>query len=113
MIVGVPCESYPGERRVALVPAIIPSLTKLYSRRVRGPRPAISMTSTPQREGKFSRNALKFFVQRILLCKCFVTVRMTERAKLISHTFVLTKRWWDFCGRSARAKHCTKLRPVE
>ncbi len=28
MIVGVPCETYPGERRVALVPAIIPNLTK-------------------------------------------------------------------------------------
>jgi NAD(P) transhydrogenase subunit alpha len=28
MIVGVPREIYPGERRVALVPAVIPSLTK-------------------------------------------------------------------------------------
>ena len=28
MIVGVPKESYPGERRVALVPLVIPSLTK-------------------------------------------------------------------------------------
>ena len=28
MIVGVPRESYPGERRVALVPAVIPSLAK-------------------------------------------------------------------------------------
>ena len=28
MILGVPHESYPGERRVALVPAVIPSLTK-------------------------------------------------------------------------------------
>ena len=28
MILGVPRESYPGERRVALVPAIIPNLTK-------------------------------------------------------------------------------------
>ena len=28
MIVGVPRESYPGERRVALVPAVVPSLTK-------------------------------------------------------------------------------------
>jgi NAD(P) transhydrogenase subunit alpha len=28
MIIGVPCESYPGERRVALVPATIPNLTK-------------------------------------------------------------------------------------
>jgi NAD(P) transhydrogenase subunit alpha len=28
MIVGVPRESYPRERRVALVPAVIPSLTK-------------------------------------------------------------------------------------
>ncbi len=28
MIVGVPKESYPGERRVALVPVVIPSLTK-------------------------------------------------------------------------------------
>src|ERR1700730_7349463 len=28
MIVGVPKESYPGERRVALVPAVIPALTK-------------------------------------------------------------------------------------
>ncbi len=28
MILGVPKESYPGERRVALVPAVIPNLTK-------------------------------------------------------------------------------------
>lgn len=28
MIVGLPKESYPGERRVALVPAVIPNLTK-------------------------------------------------------------------------------------
>ena len=28
MIIGVPKESYPGERRVALVPAVIPTLTK-------------------------------------------------------------------------------------
>ena len=28
MIVGVPRESYPGERRVALTPAVIPTLTK-------------------------------------------------------------------------------------
>jgi H+-translocating NAD(P) transhydrogenase subunit alpha len=28
MILGVPRESYPGERRVALVPAVIPNLTK-------------------------------------------------------------------------------------
>ena len=28
MIVGVPRESFPGERRVALVPAAVPNLTK-------------------------------------------------------------------------------------
>ena len=28
MIVGVPRESFPGERRVALVPVVIPSLVK-------------------------------------------------------------------------------------
>ena len=28
MIVGVPKETFPGERRVALVPAVLPSLTK-------------------------------------------------------------------------------------
>src|SRR6516165_4774031 len=28
MVVGVPKESFPGERRVALVPVVIPSLTK-------------------------------------------------------------------------------------
>ncbi len=28
MIIGVPTESYPGERRVALVPTVIPNLTK-------------------------------------------------------------------------------------
>ena len=28
MIVGVPKESYPGEQRVALVPAVIPNLIK-------------------------------------------------------------------------------------
>ena len=28
MVIGVPRESFPGERRVALVPAVIPSLTK-------------------------------------------------------------------------------------
>ena len=28
MIVGVPRESFPGERRVALVPAVLPTLAK-------------------------------------------------------------------------------------
>src|SRR5437016_7953025 len=28
MIIGVPKESFPGERRVALVPAVLPNLTK-------------------------------------------------------------------------------------
>jgi len=28
MILGVPTESFPGERRVALVPSVIPNLTK-------------------------------------------------------------------------------------
>ena len=28
MIIGVPKESYPGERRVALVPSVLPTLTK-------------------------------------------------------------------------------------
>ena len=28
MIVGVPKETYPGERRVALVPVVVPNLTK-------------------------------------------------------------------------------------
>src|SRR5215831_6058121 len=28
LIIGVPKESYPGERRVALVPAVLPTLTK-------------------------------------------------------------------------------------
>jgi len=28
VIIGVPKESYPGERRVALVPAVIPNLVK-------------------------------------------------------------------------------------
>src|ERR1700682_4560862 len=28
MIIGVPTEKFPGERRVALVPAVIPTLTK-------------------------------------------------------------------------------------
>ena len=28
MVIGVPRESFPGERRVALVPAVVPSLTK-------------------------------------------------------------------------------------
>ena len=29
MIVGVPLESFPGERRVSLVPAVIPNLAKV------------------------------------------------------------------------------------
>ena len=32
MIVGVPRESYPGERRVALVPGVIPNLRRRASR---------------------------------------------------------------------------------
>ncbi len=28
MIIGVPKETYPGERRVALVPMVVPTLTK-------------------------------------------------------------------------------------
>ena len=28
MVVGIPAETYPGERRVATVPAVLPALTK-------------------------------------------------------------------------------------
>ena len=53
MIVGVPRESFPGERRVALVPAVIPNLAKAdsksSSKRERAPRPGISIPNTSQR----------------------------------------------------------------
>jgi hypothetical protein len=64
MIVGVPCESYPG---------------------------AISMTNTPHRE--------EFFVQPILLRKCFVTVRMTERPVAKEQLLSLGARLRDRAGR--------------
>ena len=47
MIVGVPRESFPGELRVALTPAVVPGLakraSKLYWRRAQAWAPAIPM----------------------------------------------------------------------
>jgi len=63
-------ESYPGERRVALVPIVIPHLAKAGVEVVieagREWRPAFLTPSTRPRAGRFSRTAPKFSARRIL-----------------------------------------------
>ena len=53
MMVGVPREIFPGERRVALVPAVIPNLTKAGLEVIveagAGAKPAILTPITPPR----------------------------------------------------------------
>ena len=62
MIVGVPRETFPGERRVALVPIVIPNLAKAgieaaSSKPARASRPAIRTPSTPRKAPRLSPTA--------------------------------------------------------
>lgn len=71
MIVGVPKESFPGERRVALVPVVVPNLLKAgYQVLVEagaGVSTAIPMPSTRRRAPSSLPHAPKFSSRRISL----------------------------------------------
>ena len=85
VIVGVPKESYPGERRVALVPVVIPNLAKAGLEVVveAGPasRLAIPTPPTSKRARRFCPTAPPCSAPPTLLCRCSATGRMTLPVK--------------------------------
>ena len=74
MIVGVPRESFPGERRVALVPSVVPTLAKSGLEVVvetgAGAKQDIRTQTTPRRARRFLPSAPRFFARLTLSCRC-------------------------------------------
>src|SRR2546428_13375730 len=85
MIVGVPRETYPGERRVALVPAVVPNLKKAGLEVVvetgAGLEAGYRTRTTPQRARRLPRNAPKYSAPPTFSCRYFATAQTTRRAK--------------------------------
>ena len=85
MIVGVPRESYPGEHRVALVPAVIPGLTKAGLKVIvkagAGTEAGYPDAEYSAREPRSSRTALRFSRRRTSSSRCSAMARTTGPAR--------------------------------
>src|SRR5437016_10299203 len=85
MIVGVPRESFPGERRVALVPAAVPNLTKTGLQVVveagAGASAGYPDADYAAKGARLSPTAPKCFAPRTSLCKFYATDRTTGPAR--------------------------------
>ena len=86
MIVGVPKESYPGERRVALVPAVIPILAKAGLEVIvesgAGDQAGYPDAAYVEKGAKdCSRIEPRYSPLPTLWCKCSATARTTSPAK--------------------------------
>lgn len=77
MIVGVPRESYPGERRVGLVPVVVPLLVKAGFEVViesgAGMQAGYPDAQYVEKGAKILPTGLLSLARPILLCKCFAT----------------------------------------
>ncbi len=85
MIVGVPRETYPGERRVGLVPIVIPNLAKAGLEVIveagagaRGGFPGCRIRCQGREDS--CRSRAKYLPRRTSSCRCFATARMTRPA---------------------------------
>ena len=95
MIVGVPRESFPGERRVALVPAVVPNLLKAGLEVVveagAGAAAGYPDPEYTARARRSSRDGAKYSLPRISSCRCSVTARTTGPARTTSPCSVATR----------------------
>ena len=116
MIVGVPRESYPGERRVALVPAVIPNLTKagmeVLVEAGAGLQAGYPDADYAAKGAKLvAEPAKKCFARRTLLCSFCATARTTRtEARTCRCIAQGTSADWISCGRWERWKRCRRLR---
>ncbi len=95
MIVGVPRESFPGERRVALVPAVLPTLAKAGLEVVveaeRAPLPGTWIPNTSAKARKYCRHALRSFRRPTSSCKCCATDQTIKRGVRIFRCSTATR----------------------
>jgi NAD(P) transhydrogenase subunit alpha len=87
MIVGVPCESYPGERRVALVPAVLSNLAKaglqVLIEAGAGAGAGYPDAEYSERVLKLSPLARNLFRKLTSWHRCFATAPMTKPGRRI------------------------------
>jgi len=90
MIVGVPRESYPGERRVALVPTVIPHLAKAGLEVVieagAGVGAGFPDAEYAAKGAKILTDRAEVFARRTSSSRCFATARTTKPAGPTSHS---------------------------
>ncbi len=96
MIVGVPRESYPGERRVALVPSVIPTLAKggleVIVEAGAGMEAGYPDATYAAKGGKIIPTAPKFFTTPTSSRKSSATAQTTKPATPTSHCSTKIKR---------------------
>ena len=85
MIVGVPKESYPGERRVALVPLVVPNLTKAGMEVIveagAGEQAGYPDAAYVDKGAKIVGDEPRFSAVPISLCRCCVMAPTTSPGK--------------------------------
>ena len=95
MIVGVPRETYPGERRVALVPIVIPNLAKAGMEVIveagAGAAAGFPDAEYAAKGAKIIADRAQVFASADIITRCFATDRMTRRAAPICRCFAATR----------------------
>ena len=93
MILGVPKESYPGERRVALVPLVVPNLIKAgFEVVVEASAGMKQATGNMSRKGqKLSLTAPTPSLHPTLFCKFFATDLTMLAERPTCHSCVVAK----------------------
>ena len=103
MIVGVPRESYPGERRVGLVPMVVTALAKAGVEVVvetgAGVEAGYRDRQYIEKGAKILPDRAAVFGAAILLSRFFVTALTTPPARPTFRSCVGTRFWLDFCVR--------------
>ena len=83
MIVGVPRETFPGERRVALVPSVVPTLAKsgleVIVQAGAGIEAGYPDADYAAKGAKLSRSAPRCFAAPTLLCRCWPRIERQNR----------------------------------
>ena len=115
LIVGVPKESYPGERRVALVPAVVPNLAKAGLEVVvepgAGAEAGYPDAAYVEKGAKILADRAAVFAAADVLVQV-LSYGSNDLTGAADFLFCDETRFWlDSCVRSARRKSSSKLRP--
>ena len=117
MIVGVPKEIYPKERRVALVPAVIPSLKKagieVHLEAGAGLAAGYPDKDYEEKGAKLVAERAEVFRAADIIVQFLCYGANDKNGSSDLPLMHRDKCCWDSCGRWERRKRCRRLRRAE